>query len=456
MATILPETDIILAPPVIPHIPLPKGWTDYTLLAILHVIALARIVILNASNWGDGKECDGLRLRVENDRLRSEVGLLQREIEIKDARFARLDSKKRPHYRSCERLEILMIRAARGLTNGQTAKRFQVTVQTIINWLRGIDKDEPTVQMPEKPTRYPDLVRYIVQQFKSYCPMLGRFKIADILCRAGLHLSASTIKRIIDEPPIPPPEPLSPPNPTPDKPTVQAWYPNHVWSVDLTVVPTTDGLWTPWSPNAMTQVHPYAWYVMVVIDHYSRRIMGFNVFEQCPTSLQIISSMNRICNDNAVKPKYIISDQGTQFVSAEFQSWCNDNKIKQRFGAVGKHGSIAVTERVILTYKDGCTRRILVPLSKNEMANETRLFFNWYNEYRPHMTLLGKTPNEVYFHRHPANAKPRIETRPLAKHKTPCASPRMCIAGRAGAKINVRLDFLEGRQHLPIIRVERI
>ncbi|MCL2118090.1 MAG: hypothetical protein FWH27_06640 [Planctomycetaceae bacterium] len=56
-------------------------------------------------------------------------------------------------------------------------------------------------------------------------------------------------------------------------PTVQAWYPDHVWSVDLTVVPSTDGLWVPWSPNALTQVHPYSWYVMVVIDHYSRKVM---------------------------------------------------------------------------------------------------------------------------------------------------------------------------------------
>ncbi|MDR3111030.1 MAG: hypothetical protein LBU65_15280 [Planctomycetaceae bacterium] len=71
-------------------------------------------------------------------------------------------------------------------------------------------------------------------------------------------------------------------------------------------------------------------------------------------------------------------------------------------------------------------------------------------------TLSGKTPNEVYFHRHPANAKPRIETRPHDKHSTPCAKPQMCIASKAGAKINVRPDFLEGRQHLPIIRIERI
>jgi hypothetical protein len=90
------------------------------------------------------------------------------------------------------------------------------------------------------------------------------------------------------------------------------------------------------------------------------------------------------------------------------------------------------------------------------MIRETRLFVEWYNEYRPHMSLGGKTPNEVFYERRAANAKPRIETRPLAKHSTPCATPRMCIAGRSGVKVNVRLEFLEGRLHLPIIKVERI
>ncbi|MCL2120109.1 MAG: hypothetical protein FWH27_16960 [Planctomycetaceae bacterium] len=37
----------------------------------------------------------------------------------------------------------------------------------------------------------------------------------------------------------------------------------------------------------------------------------------------------------------------------------------------------------------------------------------------------------------------------------PCVKPRMCVTGRSGAKVKVKHDFLEGRQHLPIIKVER-
>ncbi len=54
MNSVLPEPEILLDPPPTPEIPLPKGWTALTLQTILHVIAFARIVILNAHNWPDG------------------------------------------------------------------------------------------------------------------------------------------------------------------------------------------------------------------------------------------------------------------------------------------------------------------------------------------------------------------------------------------------------------------
>ena len=162
--SVLSDPEIRLEPGDLPEIPLPKGWSELTLHAVLHVISLARIALLNAYIWPDGPECDGLRLRAENDRLKSEIALLQLEIQIKDARFARLEPKRRPHYLPHERLEILVIQATRGWSNVQIAKRFQVTLQTIRNWIQGKDREETIVQIAEKPTRYPNFVRYIVQQ----------------------------------------------------------------------------------------------------------------------------------------------------------------------------------------------------------------------------------------------------------------------------------------------------
>ena len=55
---------------------------------------------------------------------------------------------------------------------------------------------------------------------------------------------------------------------------VTARYPNHVWHVDLTVVPTGLGFWCSWLPLALPQRWPFCWWVAVVVDHFSRRAMG--------------------------------------------------------------------------------------------------------------------------------------------------------------------------------------
>ena len=141
----------------LPKIPLPQRWSELVLMALLHVTTLARLAIMNARNWPDGLECDGLRLRADNDRLKCEVALIERELTIKDARFSRLPAKKRPEYLPSERLEILLIKTMRGLNNSQLARRFQITVQTVRRWLRGVCLGNKIVELPEKATAIHDI-----------------------------------------------------------------------------------------------------------------------------------------------------------------------------------------------------------------------------------------------------------------------------------------------------------
>jgi len=43
MPDIFPDPEICLDPTPTPEIPLPKGWTQLTLQAVLHIISLARM-----------------------------------------------------------------------------------------------------------------------------------------------------------------------------------------------------------------------------------------------------------------------------------------------------------------------------------------------------------------------------------------------------------------------------
>ncbi|MCL2349563.1 MAG: hypothetical protein FWC50_15035 [Planctomycetaceae bacterium] len=71
------------------------------------------------------------------------------------------------------------------------------------------------------------------------------------------------------------------------------------------------------------------------------------------------------------------------------------------------------------------------------------------------MSLRGRTSDEIYFRKRAANTLPRIEPRLGLKHSSPCAKPHVMMAGKAGRKVDVKLAFLEGRHHLPIIQVLR-
>jgi hypothetical protein len=279
------------------------------------------------------------------DRLTNDDALLREELRIKDTRIAKIDPRRRPYYPPTERMAILELKAARGWSLAQAARAFLVEPDTIATWLKRIDENGSSalVQLREPVNKFPDFVHHIVCRLKVLCPSLGKVKIAQVLARAGLHLCATTAGRMLKAK-TPNPKPTE----TPAKEVaseevprvVTAKRPNHVWHVDLTLVPTGSGFWTAWLPFSLPQVWPFCWWVVAVIDHFSRRVVGIAVFRKQPSSQQVSGFLAKTMRENKAKPKYVICDKGSQFWCKAFKRWCRRRKIKPRFGAVGHYGSI--------------------------------------------------------------------------------------------------------------------
>ncbi len=170
-------------------VPLPSGWPKSVKSAVLHVISLAHYAIVSASGWAANAINPRARQAAEIDRLTGEVALLKEEIRIKNARLAKIDPRHRPHYAATERMAILELKAARGWSLVQAARVFLVEDETIAAWLKRIDEEGTStlVQLREPVNRFPDFVRYIVQQLRVLCPSLGKVKIGQMLARAGLN-----------------------------------------------------------------------------------------------------------------------------------------------------------------------------------------------------------------------------------------------------------------------------
>jgi transposase InsO family protein len=219
----------------------------------------------------------------------------------------------------------------------------------------------------------------------------------------------------------------------------------------LTTVPTAAGFWVPWLPFTWPQAWPFCWWVAVVIDHFSRAVVGFAISFRPPTSVEVQRSLALAIRRAGRRPQYVISDQGRQFRCKSFRRWCRRQRIRLRFGAVGEYGSLAVIERFMRSLKTECTRQILVPLRLEAMREEIALYVIWHNQHRPSQVPGRRTPREVYAGRPPANASPRIEPRANWPVEAPCASPQTTIRGALGTRLALVVGHLEGRRHLPVV-----
>ncbi len=440
--------------PVLRNLSLPKGWPARVRSSTVQAISLALFSLTFARGVAANSIHKRMRLQAEVDRLRQEAALLREESRIKDSRMLRIPAQRRPHDPPTERLAILELRAARAWSIAETARRLLVTPPTVTSWMSRLDDAGPDalVRLTEPVNRFPEFVGYMVRRLETLCPTMGTRKIAQVLCRAGLHLGATTVRRMLAESDRRRSKSVG----AESSRRIHTTRPNEAWNVDLTTVPIGSGFWVPWLPWALPQRWPFCWWVAVVVDHYSRRMMGVAAFRSVPTSAAVRSFLDRVIRKVGMAPRYLISDQGRQFGAIGFRRWCRRRGIHQRFGAVGKYGSIAVVERLIRTMKNECTRRVLVPLPQAAFQRELSIFADWYNGQRPHASLNTRTPDEVYFGRRPACRMPRFEPRSRWPRRSPCAAPCTLIRRRPGVVVELDVSRRCGRKHLPVVGLRRV
>lgn len=182
---------------------------------------------------------------------------------------------------------------------------------------------------------------------------------------------------------------------TPAARSIPASRPNHVWSIDITKV-LCWGLW------------PIQ--VLVAIDHFSRKVVCVAPLEG-PNAGWIVEALEQAMQKHGA-PKHLISDQASVFTGDAFAELLSRWNVKPRFGAVGRHGSIAVTERVIKTLKYEWLRRVPITKGFDHLTSLCTEFESWYNIWRPHMTLEGFRPDDLYYSRKPEMPKRDAKTVP--------------------------------------------
>lgn len=317
------------------------------------------------------KEIFFLHDRVEQ--LEMQVNILQKHAN-KRARS--------PRYTISERLHVIWFVEYFQIPRRKVTDYCGIARSTLYRWLHRIDD---ACRAPLAPhNRTPGDVVALVWEVARANVEWGRVRIANQLALLGVFLAASTVRNILNRPK---------PRVTPghsshvagehqDQETgrsICAFYPNHVWSIDRTQV----SLWGLWPT-----------YVLIAIDHFSRKVVCVCPLEG-PNGGWVCGALEGAFIAFG-PPRHLISDHEGVFISAALSELLEHWHVKPRLGAVGKHGSIAVTERVIWTLKYEWLHRVALIRGFDHLASLCSDFTEWHNAWRPHMHLAGARPNDVY------------------------------------------------------------
>jgi putative transposase len=151
--------------------------------------------------------------------------------------------------------------------------------------------------------------------------------------------------------------------------------PDRLWVADITYIPT----WTGFL------------YLAVVIDAFSRRIVGWSMANHLRTQL-VLDALNMALGQR--RPTEVIhhSDQGTQYTSIAFGQRCKQAKVRPSMGSVGDCYDNALCESFFATLE--C--ELLHRRSFRTHAEARMAVFDfieaWYNPYRRHSALGYLSP----------------------------------------------------------------
>jgi transposase InsO family protein len=157
--------------------------------------------------------------------------------------------------------------------------------------------------------------------------------------------------------------------------------PNQVWAGDITFIPTSAG-WL---------------YLAVVIDLYSRRIVGWSLADHLRSDL-VIAALTQALGTRQAKRTIFHSDRGSQYGSTSFRQALAAAGLRQSMSARANPYDNAWTESFIGTLKlemlqDGCF--------EDAIDARTELFDyieGYYNHHRKHSSLGYQTPSQFETH----------------------------------------------------------
>jgi putative transposase len=151
--------------------------------------------------------------------------------------------------------------------------------------------------------------------------------------------------------------------------------PNRLWVADITYIPTWAGFL----------------YLAVVLDAFSRRIVGWAMAEHLRTEL-VLCALNMAIGQRRSKDLVHHSDHGTQYTSIAFGLRCKQAGVRPSMGSIGDCFDNAMVESLFATLECELLDRVTLRTNAEARMAVFEFIEGWYNPTRRHSGLGRISP----------------------------------------------------------------
>lgn len=154
---------------------------------------------------------------------------------------------------------------------------------------------------------------------------------------------------------------------------------NQVWAMDITYIPMQKGFV----------------YLAAVLDWATRRVLSWRLSNTLTTDFCLEAVEDALGRYGT--PEIFNTDQGSQFTSTEFVDLLRHHGMRQSMDGKGRWVDNVFVERLWKSVKyEEVYLHAYDSIAQAKQGLER--YFTFYNQRRPHSSLDGQTPDQVYFH----------------------------------------------------------
>jgi putative transposase len=153
--------------------------------------------------------------------------------------------------------------------------------------------------------------------------------------------------------------------------------PNQLWVADITYIPTGAG----------------TLYLAIVLDVWSRRIIGWAMATHLRTSL-VLAALEMALAQRQPTAVVLHSDHGCQYTAIEFGRRCREAHVRPSMGSVGDCYDNAMCESFFATLECELLDRVRLRSPAEAQTAVFEFIEGWYNPARRHSSLDYLSPIE--------------------------------------------------------------